>query len=102
MYRLYSVQSRLMAMKEELNILIQAQYPLIYLVTSEEERAEQAISIIAQANRSAASLFGQSHTVLNTVNPVMLAQYRISRGGDRVDNPAARSSIFYTGFAPIY
>ena len=35
-------------MKEELSILIQAQYPLIYLVTSEEERAEQAISTIAQ------------------------------------------------------
>ncbi|AFY78325.1 MAG: AAA family ATPase [Hydrococcus sp. C42_A2020_068] len=35
-------------MKEELNILIQAQYPLIYLVTSEEERAEQAIARIAQ------------------------------------------------------
>lgn len=37
-----------MVMKEELNILIQAQYPLIYLVTSEEERAEQAIATIAQ------------------------------------------------------
>jgi SpoVK/Ycf46/Vps4 family AAA+-type ATPase len=35
-------------MKEELNILIQAQYPLIYLVTSEEERAELAVSTIAQ------------------------------------------------------
>ena len=35
-------------MKEELNILIKAQYPLIYLVTSEEERAEQAIARIAQ------------------------------------------------------
>lgn len=35
-------------MKEELNILIQAQYPLIYLITSEEERAEQAIARIAQ------------------------------------------------------
>jgi SpoVK/Ycf46/Vps4 family AAA+-type ATPase len=35
-------------MKEELSVLIQAQYPLIYLVTSEEERAEQAISMIAQ------------------------------------------------------
>ena len=34
-------------MKEELNILIQAQYPLIYLVTSEEERAEQAVNTIA-------------------------------------------------------
>lgn len=36
-------------MQEELSILIQAQYPLIYLVTSEEERAEQAIAAIAQA-----------------------------------------------------
>ncbi|MBE9117779.1 AAA family ATPase [Lusitaniella coriacea LEGE 07157] len=35
-------------MKEELNILIQAQYPLIYLVTPEEERAERAIAKIAQ------------------------------------------------------
>jgi SpoVK/Ycf46/Vps4 family AAA+-type ATPase len=35
-------------MKEELSILIQAQYPLIYLVTFEEERAEQAIAAIAQ------------------------------------------------------
>jgi len=34
-------------MKEELNVLIQAQYPLIYLVTSEEERSEQAIATIA-------------------------------------------------------
>ncbi len=37
-----------MIMKEELNILVQAQYPLIYLVTSEEERAEQTIAAIAQ------------------------------------------------------
>ncbi|MGA7933172.1 MAG: AAA family ATPase [Kovacikia sp.] len=36
-------------MQEELSILIQAQYPLIYLVTSEEERAEQTIAAIAQA-----------------------------------------------------
>lgn len=35
-------------MKEELSVLVQAQYPLIYLVTSEEERAEQAIAIVAQ------------------------------------------------------
>jgi ATP-dependent 26S proteasome regulatory subunit len=37
-----------MIMKEELNILVQAQYPLIYLVTPEEERAEQTIAAIAQ------------------------------------------------------
>lgn len=36
-------------MQEELNILLQAQYPLIYLVTSEEERAEQTIAALAQA-----------------------------------------------------
>ena len=36
-------------MKEELSILVQAQYPLIYLVTSEEERAEQTIANIAQS-----------------------------------------------------
>ncbi|MDX2100576.1 MAG: AAA family ATPase [Leptolyngbyaceae cyanobacterium bins.59] len=36
-------------MQEEISILIQAQYPLIYLVTSEEERVEQVIaSTIAQ------------------------------------------------------
>lgn len=35
-------------MQEELSILIQAQYPLIYMVTSEEERAEQTIATIAQ------------------------------------------------------
>ena len=35
-------------MKEELNILLQAQYPLIYLVTPEEERAEHAISNISE------------------------------------------------------
>jgi ATP-dependent 26S proteasome regulatory subunit len=39
-----------MIMKEELNILVQAQYPLIYLVTSEEERAEQAIASVAKAD----------------------------------------------------
>ncbi len=38
-------------MKEELDILIQAQYPLIYLVTSEEERAEQTVATIAQLSR---------------------------------------------------
>ncbi|MGF1590490.1 MAG: AAA family ATPase [Pleurocapsa sp.] len=37
-------------MKEELNILVQAQYPLIYLITPEEERAEQAVAKIAHDN----------------------------------------------------
>lgn len=38
-------------MQEELNILIKAQYPLIYLVTAEEERAEQAIAKIAEQSK---------------------------------------------------
>ena len=38
-------------MQEELGILIEARYPLIYLVTSEEERSEQAIAKIAEAKR---------------------------------------------------
>lgn len=44
-------------MKEELNILVQAQYPLIYLVTSEEERVEQAIAKIAQAKTQPRRVF---------------------------------------------
>ncbi len=39
-------------MQEEIKLLIQAQYPLIYLVTSEEERTERAISMIAQELKS--------------------------------------------------
>ncbi|HEY9762494.1 MAG TPA: AAA family ATPase [Trichocoleus sp.] len=35
-------------MKEDLSVLIQAQYPLVYLVTFEEERAEQTIASVAQ------------------------------------------------------
>ena len=35
-------------MKEELKILIEAKYPLIYLVTPEEGRSEQAILALAQ------------------------------------------------------
>ncbi|HHP7232536.1 MAG TPA: AAA family ATPase [Xenococcaceae cyanobacterium] len=44
-------------MKEELNILIQAQYPLIYLITPEEERAEQAIAKIAKDNAEHRQVF---------------------------------------------
>lgn len=35
-------------MQEEFSILLQAQYPLIYFLTPEEERSEQAIAQIAQ------------------------------------------------------
>jgi hypothetical protein len=69
-------------MQEEISILIQAQYPLIYLVTSEEERTERAISMIAQAKSQQRRVFvwtvthgiveyGQSRHITqhNTVSP---------------------------------
>ena len=68
-------------MHEELRILIQAQYPLIYLVTSEEERSEQAIAAIAQMKPQRCVFiwtvthgiveYGQPRTVTqhNTVSP---------------------------------
>lgn len=51
-----------MVMKEELNILIQAQYPLIYLVTFEEERSEQAIEVIAQSVKPQRRVFTWTST----------------------------------------
>ncbi|MGD1699033.1 AAA family ATPase [Dapis sp. BLCC M229] len=76
-------------MKEELNILIQAQYPLIYLVTSEEERSEQTIAALAQA-KSPRKVFvwtvthgiveyGQSKntTQHNTVSPEAAIEWAI-------------------------
>jgi SpoVK/Ycf46/Vps4 family AAA+-type ATPase len=44
-------------MQEELNILIQAQYPLIYLVTAEEDRAEKEIAKIAQNKNQPRKLY---------------------------------------------
>jgi SpoVK/Ycf46/Vps4 family AAA+-type ATPase len=44
-------------MQEELNILIQAQYPLIYLVTAEEDRAEKEIAAIAQIKQQPRKLY---------------------------------------------
>ncbi|HEY9633812.1 MAG TPA: AAA family ATPase [Coleofasciculaceae cyanobacterium] len=79
-------------MQEELNILIQAQYPLIYLVTSEEERAEKAIALIAQTKTHQRRVFvwtvthgiveyGQSRNVTqhNTVSPEAAIQWVIQQ-----------------------
>lgn len=49
-------------MKEELNVLIQAQYPLIYLLTFEEERSEQAVTAIAQSVRPQRQVFTWTST----------------------------------------
>ncbi len=68
-------------MQEELSILIQAQYPLIYLVTAEEDRAEKEIAAIAQMRQQPRKLYvwtlthgmveyGQARTTQhNTISP---------------------------------
>jgi SpoVK/Ycf46/Vps4 family AAA+-type ATPase len=68
-------------MQEELSILIQAQYPLIYLVTAEEDRAEKEIATIAQMRQQPRKLYvwtlthgmveyGQARTTQhNTISP---------------------------------
>jgi SpoVK/Ycf46/Vps4 family AAA+-type ATPase len=80
-------------MQEEIKVLIQAQYPLIYLVTSEEERTERAISIIAQELKSQQRRvfvwtvthgiveYGQSRHVTqhNTVSPEAAIQWVIQQ-----------------------
>lgn len=79
-------------MQEEISILIQAQYPLIYLVTSEEERTERAIAMIAQAKSQIRRVFvwtvthgiveyGQARHVTqhNTVSPEAAIQWVIQQ-----------------------
>lgn len=79
-------------MQEEINILIQAQYPLIYLVTSEEERTERAIAMIAQTKSHQKRVFvwtvthgiveyGQSRHITqhNTVSPEAAIQWVIQQ-----------------------
>lgn len=64
-------------MKEELNILIQAQYPLIYLITPEEERAEQAISKIAKDNTEHRRVFvwTVTHGIVEYGQPRQITQH---------------------------
>jgi SpoVK/Ycf46/Vps4 family AAA+-type ATPase len=81
-------------MQEELSILIQAQYPLIYLVTSEEERAEQEITNIVQRIRPQRRVFvwtvtqglveyGQPrNTQNNTLSPQAAIDWVVNRQKD--------------------
>ena len=64
-------------MQEELNILIQAQYPLIYLVTSEEERAEKTIAAIAQMKPQQRRVFiwTVTHGIIEYGQPRHLTQH---------------------------
>lgn len=66
-------------MQEQLNILIQANYPLIYTVTPEEERAEKMIAAIAQTKPNQKLYtwtvtrgmveYGQTGAMPNTLSP---------------------------------
>ena len=64
-------------MREDLNILIQAQYPLVYLVTFEEERAEQAVSSVAQQLRPQRRLFTwtMTHGIVEYGQPRNVTQH---------------------------
>ncbi len=63
-------------MQEELSILIQAQYPLVYLVTSEEERAEQTIAAIAQAKpQRRVFLWTVTHGIVEYGQPRNITQH---------------------------
>lgn len=63
-------------MKEELSVLIQAQYPLIYLQTPEEERAEQAIATIAQLKpQRRVFIWTVTHGIVEYGQPRSLTQH---------------------------
>lgn len=64
-------------MREQLSILVQAQYPLIYLLTYEEERSEQAIAEIAQAKSNPRRLYlwTVTHGIVEYGQPRTLTQH---------------------------
>jgi len=79
-------------MKEELSILLKAKYPLIYLVTHEEDRAEKQIVAIAQRESQTRPVFvwsvvsgfneyGQprSRTNASTISPEAALQWVVNR-----------------------
>ena len=76
-------------MKEELNILVQAQYPLIYLITPEEERAELAISKIARENT------GHKRVFVWTVTRGMV-EYGQPRQGNQHNTVSPEAAIEWT------
>lgn len=63
-------------MKEELSILIQAQYPLIYFLTPEEERAEQAIAALSQIKpQRRVFIWTVTHGIVEYGQPRSLTQH---------------------------
>jgi len=56
-------------MYEELNVLIKAQYPLIYLITPEEERAEQTLSDISEKAQRRVYVWTVTHGIVEYGQP---------------------------------
>ncbi len=64
-------------MREDLSVLIQAQYPLVYLVTFEEERAEQMVATVAQQLGPQRRLFSwtMTHGIVEYGQPRNVTQH---------------------------
>ncbi|MDA0266355.1 MAG: AAA family ATPase [Cyanobacteria bacterium] len=64
-------------MREDLSVLIQAQYPLVYLVTFEEERAEQMVATVAQQLAPQRRLFSwtMTHGIVEYGQPRNVTQH---------------------------
>lgn len=64
-------------MREDLSVLIQAQYPLIYLVTFEEERAEQMVASVAQKLKPGRRVFTwtMTHGIVEFGQPRNVTQH---------------------------
>jgi SpoVK/Ycf46/Vps4 family AAA+-type ATPase len=63
--------------REDLSVLIQAQYPLIYLVTFEEERAEQTVAMVTQRLRPQRRIFSwtMTHGIVEYGQPSNVTQH---------------------------
>ena len=81
-------------MKEELSVLIKAQYPLIYMVTFEEERATGTIASLAQQSSQRLYTWTMTHGIVeyghergagqqnNTVSPQAAINWTIRQKFD--------------------
>lgn len=85
-------------MKEELSVLIKAQYPLIYLVTYEEERAEQEIARILQQEHPQRRLFIWTETL----GAIEYGQPRTSPNHNTLSPQAAIDRVIRDGEPGLY
>ena len=89
-------------MREDLDILIKAQYPLVYLVTFEEERAEQAIASVAHTLRPQRRIYTwtMTHGIVEHGQPRNVTQHNstVSQIGRAHVELQSQSTISYAVF----